>query len=333
MGKIRYDRKTGERHTCRSPVFLSALRAAAGCGMIGENMKEDSKMKKKVLLLGANGLVGRAAAAALREAYQVIPAAGHSAPAGGYCLPVEEPERLTEVLEREAPEIVISSIRGDFGRQMAFHEALAEWMAGHEARLLYMSTANVFDGDLSRPWTETDTPRPGSDYGVFKRDCEMMLEERLGERLIVFRLASVWAPDCPRIQLLEEHSQSGERHHTWRGDAVNVTLARQIGDYARYVLEHDLRGIFHVGTTDTVDYFAFEKMLCEALGIQEPVFEIEETGREAYQAVLPGRKEIPDALQMMTAQVLEVLRSCSGSNEVMAGCGVNRKNGTRSAFE
>ena len=29
-------------------------------------------MKEKVLLLGANGLVGRAVAAALREAYQVV---------------------------------------------------------------------------------------------------------------------------------------------------------------------------------------------------------------------------------------------------------------------
>ena len=56
------------------------------------------------------------------------------------------------------------------------------------------------------------------------------------------------------------------------------------------------------------DYFAFEKMVCEALGIPEPVFEIEEVGWEAYQAVLPGREEIPEELQMTVAQVLESLR-------------------------
>ena len=265
-------------------------------------------MRKKILLLGSTGLVGQALWEALREDYQVIPAAGHSAPEGGYRLPAEEPERLTEVLEQEEPEIVISTLRGDFRRQMAFHEALADWMAGKEARLLYMSTANVFDGDLSRPWTEADAPCPESDYGVFKRDCEAMLAERLGERLIIFRLAAVWAPDCPRLRQLEEHSRTGEPHHTWHGDAVNVTWAAQIGDYARYVLGHDLRGIFHVGTTDTVDHFAFEKMACGALGIREPTFEIEETGMEAYQAILPGRKEIPKALQMTVSQVLENLR-------------------------
>lgn len=292
---------------CRS----SSIIRLAGGGWLwydGENMKEDGKMREKVLLLGANGLVGRAAAAALGEAYQVVPGAGHSAPEGGYRLPVEEPERLTEVLEREAPEIVISSIRGDFGRQMAFHEALAEWMAGREARLLYVSTANVFDGDLSRPWGEADPPCPASEYGVFKRDCEAMLGEKLGERLIVFRLPSVWAPDCPRIRLLEEHSRNGTPHHTWHGDAVNVVLAEQVGEYARYVLGHGLRGIFHVGTTDVVDYFTFEKMVCGALGIREPAFEIEETGTEAYQAVLPGRREIPETMRMTVVQVVERLR-------------------------
>lgn len=265
-------------------------------------------MKEKVLLLGANGLVGRAVAAALREEYQVIPAAGHGTPEGGYCLPVEETGRLAEVLEREAPEIVISSVRGDFGQQMVFHEALAERLAGSGARLLYVSTANVFDGDLSRPWREADEPTPESEYGVFKRDCEAMLEERLGEWLSVFRLPSVWSEDCPRLRMLERHSRSGEAHHTWRGDTVNVALARQVGDWARYVLGHGLRGIFHVGTTDMVDYFVFEKMVCEALGIPEPVFEIEEAGGEAYQAVLPGREDIPEELQMTVAQVLESLR-------------------------
>ena len=263
---------------------------------------------RKILLLGATGLVGRTLTAGLGEDYRVIPAAGHGTPPGGWCLPVEEPERLLEVLDREDPEIVISTLRGDYGTQLRFHEALADWMAGKEKRLLYVSTANVFDGDLSRPRTEADPPCPESDYGVFKRDCEEMLGRTLGEKLVIFRLPSVWAAGCPRIRQLEAHSRSGEPHHTFRGDAVNVVLARQICDYARYVLNHDLRGIFHVGTTDTVDYFAFEKRVCETLGIAPPEFEIEEAETQAYQAVLPARKEIPDELQMTVAQVLEALR-------------------------
>ena len=265
-------------------------------------------MKEKILLLGSTGLVGRTLREALGEDYQVIPAAGRRMPEGGYCLPAEEPERTLKVLGRENPDIVISTIRGDYGAQMIFHKKLAERLAGKGKRLLYVSTANVFDGDLSRPWTEADLPVPESDYGVFKRDCEDMLREKLGRQLIIFRLAAVWSPDCPRVSLLKAHSQSGEPHHTWRGDAVNVTLAQQIGDYAKYVLAHDLRGIFHVGTTDTVDHDAFERKVCESLRIEPPPFEIEEVTPQAYQAVLPARKEIPAGLQLTAAQVLEALK-------------------------
>ena len=41
-------------------------------------------MKKRALLLGATGLVGRAAAGHLEEDYQIIPAAGRCAPPHGY---------------------------------------------------------------------------------------------------------------------------------------------------------------------------------------------------------------------------------------------------------
>ena len=263
---------------------------------------------KKILLLGSSGQVGRALEKALREDYQVIPAAGHKRPEGGYCLPVEEPEKLLEVLEREEPEIVISAIRGDYQAQMRFHELLAEWLTEKEKRLLYVSTANVFDGNLSRPRMEEDPPEAESEYGVFKQECEAMLREKRGDQLIIFRLAAVWDRACPRARQLELHSRSGEAHHVWQGDAVNITLARQVGDYAKYVLGHDLRGIFHVGTTDVVDHFAFEKMACRALGIVPPEFEIEEVTPQAYQAVIPSRKEIPAEMQLTVAQVLEALR-------------------------
>ena len=92
---------------------------------------------------------------------------------------------------------------------------------------------------------------------------------------MIFRLATVWAPDCPRIQALRAHSRNGELHRTCRGSTVNVTLARQIGDYARYVLDHNLCGVFHVGTTDMTDYFAFEQMVCKKLDIPLPTFGVE----------------------------------------------------------
>lgn len=261
-------------------------------------------MKKKVLLLGGNGLVGRSIAASLKDGYQIIPTAGHHDPENGYRLTLEEPDRLVELLAREDPEIVVSSVLGDYEAQMSFHKALAERLAEKNKRLLYISSANVFDGDLSKPWTESDSPVPASDFGCFKRDCEAMLGALLGRRLTVFRLAAVWGPDCPRVQRLTQHSRSGEPYHTYPSYMINITFSEQVGRYAKYVLAHDLHGIFHIGTTDMVNYFSFEKMVCETLKIRPPRFVTETAAEEATFAVLPSRKEIPDDLQMTVSDVL-----------------------------
>lgn len=273
-------------------------------------------MKKKVLLIGGNSLVGQAIAAGLGDSYQIISTAGHHAPENGHQLMIEEPDKLVKILADENPEIVISSIRGNYPSQMRFHQTLADWLARERKRFLYISTANVFDGNLSRPWTEHDQPMPESDYGIFKRDCEAMLESILADQLIIFRLAAVWSADCPRVQQLKLHRQNKEPYFTYPDYIINVTPAKQIGNYAKYVLDNNLHGIFHVGTTDTISYFTFEKMVCEALNIQLPQFIAETDGKESYFAVLPTRTEIPDDLQMTVSDIFQhipprLYRSCN----------------------
>lgn len=43
---------------------------------------------------------------------------------------------LEERVWWEDPDIVISSIRGDFQAQLRFHESLAGWLAGKDKRLV-----------------------------------------------------------------------------------------------------------------------------------------------------------------------------------------------------
>jgi len=263
----------------------------------------------KILLLGGTGLIGVSLRQALQDEYQTVITAGHHEAEGVLRLMAEEPERLTSILDRENPDIVISSIRGEFRTQLRFHESLADWLAGKGKRLLFLSTVNVFDGDLSRPWTETDPPVPASDYGVYKRDCEAMLQAKLPGQLIIFRPATVWAPECPRVSRLAECSRTGKPVHSYQGYRVNISLAKQLGRYAEYVLKHDLTGIFHVGTTDMVDYFEFEKMVCRELGIRLPEFEVETMESGVFQAALPARGDIPESLQITVKQALQELCS------------------------
>lgn len=66
-------------------------------------------MRKKVLLIGGNSLVGQSIIAGLGNSHQIIPTAGHHAPENGHQLMVKKTNKLVEILASENPEIVIVS--------------------------------------------------------------------------------------------------------------------------------------------------------------------------------------------------------------------------------
>ena len=102
-------------------------------------------------------------------------------------------EALQSVLDTAKPEVVISCLRGDFAQQLEAHRFLADYLRAHPGtKLVYLSTANVFDALNETPHIETDSPQAQSEYGRFKIACEQMLTERLGEQLLILRLPIVW---------------------------------------------------------------------------------------------------------------------------------------------
>ena len=70
-------------------------------------------MRKKVLLIGGNSLVGQSIAMSLGDNYQVVPTAGHHDPESGYRLTVEEPNKLVEILACDGLRISSLAITSD----------------------------------------------------------------------------------------------------------------------------------------------------------------------------------------------------------------------------
>ncbi len=263
----------------------------------------------KVLILGAGGLAGSAIMKALQ-------AAGYSV--SGTCrtpredcgppallhFDLDEPQSIVPLLDDVRPDVVVSCLRGDFTHQLDAHRLLADFLRQHPGTLIYLSTANVFDGDLSRPHYEGDALCSDSAYGQFKIACEHLLQARLGENCIVLRPPEIWGWDCPRLRVLIKSTHEGTPLQTYENLSVNYTTDAQIARWTAFILEHDLRGVFHVGTQDISDYTEFLDRLAAQLDLPQPIYTVEQNKVAAYQAVLPGRSEIPAELQLSVQNVL-----------------------------
>lgn len=263
----------------------------------------------KVLVLGASGLAGSAIMRALQGEGHTVSGTCRAPAGDSAMLPfdLDEPQSIVSLLEQVRPDVVVSCLRGDFDRQLEAHGLMADVLRRENGLLVYLSTANVFDGDLSRLHYEGDAVCSDSTYGQFKIACEGLLRERLGQDCIILRPPEIWGRRCPRLDSLLERTRAGSPIQTYENLSVNYTTDTQIAKWTAFILAHGLRGVFHVGTVDTSDYTAFLDRLAEALGLPRPVYNVERNDTAAYQAVLPGRREIPEELQLSVEAVLSYL--------------------------
>lgn len=267
----------------------------------------------RILVLGASGLAGSAIAKALQADGHAVygtcrtPSPGHACDPAMLCFDLSEPRSLVPLMESACPDVVISCLRGDFDRQLEAHRLAADFLLRHGGKLIFLSTANVFDGDLSRPHYEGDALCSDTAYGQFKIACEQLLQERLGEHCVILRPPEIWGWNCPRLRALVNSARDGIPLQTYKNLSVNYTTDTQIARWIAFIWRHDLRGVFHVGTRDVSDYTAFLDRLSDRLGLPRPVYRVTRSDTPAYQAVLPGRADIPAALQMSVDDVLAYL--------------------------
>ena len=103
---------------------------------------------KKLLIIGASGLVGKALALKCKNEFDIYGTYYTSSTNLGedkqFQLDIKDAEQLKSILNHVDPHIVISCLHGDFEQLMAFHKLLVNEL--NKTSLLYfLSTTNVFD--------------------------------------------------------------------------------------------------------------------------------------------------------------------------------------------
>jgi dTDP-4-dehydrorhamnose reductase len=225
---------------------------------------------KRILLIGAKGMLGRDLSKILRssngtdslEHFEVI----------GW--DVDEIDIRQEVstfskIESLRPDILVhlaayTDVDGcEINPDEAFrvnaegvkHVAMGAQACG--ARVVYLSTDYVFDGEKKEAYVESDPPHPLNVYGQTKLKGEQYLQERVSDHLIIRTqwlygrygknfVSSILRQARERQTLTIVNDQTGSPTYT-------VDLSKAI----RTLIQHDCRGIFHVANREVCTWYTF----------------------------------------------------------------------------
>lgn len=249
---------------------------------------------KKILVLGASGFIGTAVCEALSPEYQIFGTyhTNKTRPQNTMMiyLDLSKEDSITNLLETVEPDLVISSLRGDYVHQLNAHDKIADYLRHHGGRLIYFSTANVFDALTDKAHIESDLPSATSDYGKFKIKCEDLLKSKLGPLVTIIRLPMIFGKDSKRVHAILDGIKKGAPLIVYRDMFISIHSDRLLAKQIAYLVDQGSEGTIHLGSYDVVKYDEAYALLVKHLGYPHTRLQYERIQEQPYYLALKSEK-------------------------------------------
>jgi len=272
--------------------------------------KKLDPQKHRILILGASGYIGNAIYKELGPYFKTF---------GTYRTPLKafennhqffhynvEQDDVYEILEASKPSIIISALRGDFNAQVIAHQHITEYVIASGCKIIFLSSANVFDAYSKYPSYEVDKTLSHSVYGHFKIKIENLLLRLPKKQVAIIRLPMVFGPGSPRIQELKKAIEDNEPVEVFPNLIMNVMLDKKLTQQIHYIINRNKHGVFHLGSTDLVHHDEFIKEILNLITDKKvQLKQVYTTNEDRYLAVLPKFNKLPKHLQITSEKILE----------------------------
>jgi len=251
---------------------------------------------KKILVIGAKGMLGRDLVETLRSSFPKDEITGWDVEE----IDIQEERNTITRIGNLEPGVIINvaaytDVDGcELNEKKAFainaegvkHVALGAVACG--AKVVTLSTDYIFDGKKDRPYLEEDPPHPLNIYGRSKWRGEQYVQELVKDALIVRTqwlygkhgknfVASILRQAREKAALSVVNDQIGSPTYT-------VDLSQAIS----LLIERKVRGIFHVANSESCTWFDYARTILKLSGI-EGVTVVPISSKElAYPAVRPA---------------------------------------------
>ena len=216
-------------------------------------------------------------------------------------------ESISILLENLRPNLIISALRGNFDAQVMAHMEIVHYLLRHNnTKLIFLSSANVFDAFTNYPSYEYDKTLSQSIYGRFKIRIENALLRLPNEKYVIGRLPMVYGANSPRIMEIRNQLAAHEPIEVFSNVVVNATSDVRLTQQLHYIINRGAQGVFHLGSNDLIHHNDLVLEICERLGEKKPLLKnVYDSNFDRFLAVVPKDNLLPKNLQISVQEVIE----------------------------
>ena len=254
----------------------------------------------KIMILGANGFIGRRILKRLAPKHQVMACSLHQdiMPEESYrfeVIDILNYPALMGLLNDFHPDVIINAAAYSvvdyceqhqeeaYAMNVTVVKHLAEYSQANSCRLIHLSTDFVFDGTSPNAYTETDIPNPVNYYGKTKQWSEEVIEQRCNNYAIV-RVEVVYGKPLPKqhgniVHLVKNRLENEQSIRIVSDQFRSPTWVEDITNAIEKLLPNQHQGIYHICGGETLSvadiafrvaqYFHLDSSLIEPVTTEE----------------------------------------------------------------
>lgn len=266
--------------------------------------------KQKILILGVNGFLGRNLYKELYPYFDVY---------GTYKTPTEKLEKNKQfilwdaeqelpglLLSQVKPDVIISAFRADFNALVYAHLDIINYLVANDKKLIFISSANVFDAFTNYPSYEYDKTLSKSKYGLFQIKIENALLRLPNHLYNIVRVPMIFGHDSPKINEIKLLHDLHQPIEVFPNVVINATVHRKFTQQMHYIINRKLEGVFHLGSTDLIHHFELIEEICKKLQLENPIFkQVYDSNDDRFIAVVPKDNKLPKNFEITIEEVIE----------------------------
>jgi len=243
-------------------------------------------MKKKILILGSASWLGSALLNKLntnKEAYQLITTVYKNKIELDPDIEVINAQELKDyqvILNTFKPNVIVNFLRGENEQGYNIHESIIDFCIKEKSHYIFASSVLVLDAHKNIDLTEDVLAKSLSEYGIFKGNCEEMLyDSKIDWTILRFSsLQGYCAHKHTRNEVFLSKLFNGKKIYVDSGVVQNRMFVDDMILIVEKIIEITIKGIIHIGTTDSSDEINFLRKQANLFGYSPD--RIQESGNQ-----------------------------------------------------
>ena len=266
-------------------------------------------MTNRILIIGASGFIGNTIYKELRPYFDVY---------GTYCTQEEtfsdnqvfyafnaENDTIVEILKEVQPDVIISCFKATADKHIQTHKLLCDYVWASNTKLLFVSSASVFDAKNKFPAYEHDVPSSQSNDGKQKIAVEKLIQHLPELNYLIVRLPLILGVNSPSIIQLKQAIKHHASFEVFPNIVVSASTADKVAQQIHYLVNKQLAGIFHLASNDVSHHDDLFKEISEKLSEKKPIFtNAYQSNDDEYLAILSKENLLPKNYQITLAEII-----------------------------